>query len=89
VDKGLRKFTDSGGPGDVAATRIGVSPQITLAVHEAFDLAADGTRAPRPDEQKEHVIQQLRWYRELEPGEDVVLVCLPKSTDPVFKVPRQ
>lgn len=89
VDKGLRKFTDSGGPTDAAATRMGVSPRITIAVREAFDLAADGTRTPRPDEQKDHVIEQLRWYRTLEAGDEVVLVCLPKSTDPVYRVPPQ
>lgn len=86
VDKGLRRFTDSGGPTDAAATRFGVSPRVTIAVREAFDLAADGTRTPRPDEQTEHVIEQLRWYRSLEAGDEVVLVCLPRSTDPVYRV---
>ncbi|MBI2895960.1 MAG: hypothetical protein HYY06_20550 [Deltaproteobacteria bacterium] len=85
VDKGMRRFTDSGGV-DGPAHRVGVSPRVTIAVREAFDLAEDGTRTSRPDEQKEHVIEQLRWYRALEAGDEVVLVCLPKSTDPVHRV---
>lgn len=88
TDTGWRKFTDSGGPGDGPAFRVGVSPRTTIEVSEAFALAPDGTRTPRPDQQKTHVIEQLRWLREVEPGEEVTLVCLPRSTDPVYKVPR-
>lgn len=86
TDKGMRGFQDSGGLADAPATRSGVTPQITLQVQEAFDLAPDGTRNPRPDQVSEHVIRQVRWYRALEKDQEVVLVCLPETTDPVYLV---
>jgi hypothetical protein len=86
TDKGMRGFKDSGGLADAPATRLGVAPQITLQVQEAFDLAPDGTRRPRPEQATEHVIRQIRWYRALERDQQVVLVCLPETTDPVYLV---
>jgi hypothetical protein len=86
VHRGPTWGTDSGGPADVGVTRFVVTPRVSVEVREAWEVDAAGNARPRPDRLGRFDIDQVRWYRSLRQGDEVALVCLPRSTDPVMRV---
>lgn len=88
VQRGAVWDTDSGGPTDVGVMRFVLVFRVTIDAREAFRLDREGRRTPAPEHAKRHVIDQPKWYRRLKLGEETLLVCVPRSTDPAMSLPR-
>jgi hypothetical protein len=78
--------TDSGGGVESPASRLVYVWRVTLDVREACFVDAAGGRRPAPEHVHRWEIDQPWWVKQVELGEEVALVCLPGSTDPILKL---
>jgi hypothetical protein len=78
--------TDSGGMVDAPAQRVAYVWRVTIEVREACFVDDAGQRRPAPEHVGRCEIDQPWWVKQVELGEEVALVCLPGSTDPLLKL---
>lgn len=78
--------TDAGGVLEAPANRVVYVWRVTLDVREAWSVDRAGARTPAPARRGRFEIDQPWWVKQVELGEEVALLCLPASTDPLLKL---
>src|SRR5262249_44122262 len=86
VQRGGVWGSDSGGLADSPARRLTHTRRVTVDVREAFFVDRAGNRRLAPAHVGRHEIDQPWWESQADLGEEVALLCLPGSTDPVLKL---
>jgi hypothetical protein len=78
--------TDSGGMVESPALRVVYTRRVTIEVREAWFVDGRGQRRPASEHVGRFETELPQWVNRVDLDEEVALLCLPRSTDPILKL---